>query len=158
MTYLRKIPFPKYFICLLLFISGLYFFFFVQIFFGLTFTIIGLNLISTEGSQIDFDRMMYRNIRSVFGISFGKWKELPAFDYISVFKTTENKRISVATASTVMSNEIFLINLFYETSKCITFYKTEEQSDAFEKASDFSRFLNLRVLDSTGPQGVWVSV
>lgn len=156
-TYLKKIPFTKYFISSLLFISGLYFLLYVHIFFGLIFTIIGFNLLITEGSQIDFNQMMYRNIKSVFGIHIGKWKKLPMFDYITVFKTTEKKKVSVATASTVMRDELFVVNLFYETNKHITFYKSENKEEAFKKAVHFSKSLNLRILDSTEAQSIWVS-
>lgn len=123
---------------------------------AVTFTAIGFSLISTEGSQIDFEQKMYRNIKSVFGIHIGKWQKLPVFDYVSVFKTVEGKQINVATASTVMRDEVYLINLFYEGSKYITFYKSEDKNDAFKMAIHFSKILNLRILDSTTLQSVWI--
>ena len=101
----------------MLFFSGLYFLLYVNILFGLIFTVIGFNFLLTEGTQIDFDQMIYRNIRSVFGIHIGKWKKLPVFDYISVFKTTEKTAISVTSATAVMSDEVYLLNLFYEQNK-----------------------------------------
>lgn len=155
-TYLRKISFVKYLISLLLFISGLYVLIYVHVFFGLVFSVIGFCMLITEGSQIDFDQKVYRNIKSVFGIHVGKWKQLPSFDYISVFKTIESKKISVATASTVMRDEVYLINLFYEGSRYITFYKSEDKIDAFKMAMNFRNILNLRILDSTTLQSVWI--
>ena len=155
-TYLRKRSFTKYFISLLLFISGLYFLIYTHLFFGLVFSVIGFSMLITEGSQIDFEQKMYRNIKSVFGIHVGKWRKLPKFDYVSVFKTIEGKKISVATASTVMRDEVYLINLFYEGSSYITFYKSENKDDSFKMAMHFSRILNLRILDSTELQSVWV--
>src|SRR5690554_7197803 len=74
-TYLKKISYTKYLISLLLFFSGLYFLLYVNILFGLIFTVIGFNFLLTEGTQIDFDQMIYRNIRSVFGIHIGKRSE-----------------------------------------------------------------------------------
>lgn len=155
-TYLRKRSFTKYFISLLLFISGLYFLIYIHLFFGLVFSVIGFCMLIIEGSQIDFEQKMYRNIKSVFGIHIGKWQKLPTFDYVTVFKTIEGKKISVATASTVMRDEVYLINLFYEGSRYITFYKSEDKNDAFKMAIHFSRILNLRILDSTELQSVWV--
>ncbi len=156
-TYLRKVPFTKYLISFLLFLSGLYFLIYENIFFGLLFTVIGFGLMKTEGSQIDFQTQQYRNIQSVFAIHVGKWKPLPVFDYVSVFKTTEGKRISVATASTVMREEIYEVNLFYENSNRITFYKTTNKEDAFKMAMNFHRSLNLKVLDATNAQSVWIT-
>jgi len=154
--YLKKISFVKYFISLLLFLSGLYFLIYVHIFFGLVFTSIGFNMLLTSGVQVDFDLMMYREVRSVFGVHIGKWKKLPTFDYVSVFKTTESNRVSVATASTVMTEQIFVLNLFYQTNRYITFYKTTKKTIAFEKALYFSRVLNIRILDATHTPSVWV--
>ncbi len=155
-TYLRKISFTKYFISFMLFISGLYFLIYVHLFFGLIFSVIGFCMLITEGSQIDFEQKMYRNIKSVFGIRIGKWQQLPVFDYVSVFKTIEGKKISVATASTIMRDEVYLINLFYHGSSYITFYKSEDKNDAFKMALHFSRILDLRILDSTELQSIWV--
>lgn len=154
-TYLKKISYTKYLISLLIFFSGLYFLLYVNILFGLIFTVIGFNFLLTEGTQIDFDQMIYRNIRSVFGIHIGKWKKLPVFDYISVFKTTEKTAISVTSATAVMSDEVYLLNLFYEQNKYITFYKTTNKEDAFEKAKHFRNVLNLNILDATERQSVW---
>lgn len=155
-TYLRKISFVKYLISFLLFVSGLYILIYVHVFFGLIFTVIGFCMLITEGSQIDFDQKVYRNIKSVFGIHIGKWQKLPSFDYVSVFKTIEGKKISVATASTTMRDEVYLINLFYNGGSYITFYKSEDKNDAFKMAMHFSSVLNLRILDSTALQSVWI--
>ncbi len=156
LIYLKKIPFTKYFIALLLFFAGLYFFLYVSLFFGLIITVIGFNFLMTEGSQIDFDQMRYRNIKSIFGIHIGKWKVMPTFDYISVFKTTEKKAISVTSATTVMSDEIYLINVFYQGNNYVTFYKSYKKDDAFEKAKHFRSVLNIPILNATETQSIWV--
>ena len=55
----------------------------------------------------------YREIYSVVGIDFGKWKDLPELEYVSVFETTENKRVQAMGATTTMKNNIYKLNLFY---------------------------------------------
>src|SRR5690554_7993419 len=108
-TYLKKISYTKYLISLLLFFSGLYFLLYVNILFGLIFTVIGFNFLLTEGTQVDFDQMIYRSNRSLFGIYIGKWKKLPVFDYISVFKTDEKTEISVTSKTAAMSVEVYFV-------------------------------------------------
>ena len=48
-----------------------------------------VNLLSTEGSQINFITKQYRSIRSIAGVHVGKWKPCPEFEYVSVFRTQE---------------------------------------------------------------------
>ena len=43
------------------------------------FLFIGLNLVAKDGSEINLDRKTLRNIKSVFGLKFGKWQACPEF-------------------------------------------------------------------------------
>ena len=114
-------------------------------------------LISTEGSQINFGNKTYRNIRSVFSIHFGKWKAIPKFEYISVFRGRQKQRVNSLGTSTTLTNEVFYINLFYNRNKHITFYKTPEEDDAFKIAKEFQRKLELDILDATKKESVWLN-
>ncbi|MCO6148714.1 hypothetical protein [Flavobacterium sp. NRK1] len=63
-----------------------------NIIFGFIFLALGINFVATEGSEIDITSKTYRSIWSVFGIKFGKWKNCPEFEYVSVFKTKKARR------------------------------------------------------------------
>jgi hypothetical protein len=110
---------------------------------------IGIKLIFRTGIEFNLDNKKYRTLISLFGIEFGFWKNLPTIDYISVFKTTENKKYGGFTASTVSHNEIIKLIFFYQTNKKIEIYKTENIDDALKKAKFIAELLNLKIYDAT---------
>lgn len=154
--YLKKVPFAKMFFGFVIMVAGVGIFLFSAVIFGAIFTFIGLNLLSTEGSEINFIEKKYRIIKSVFGIHFGKWKDCPKFEYVSVFKTKENQTIRVVTAEATMQSDVILLNLFYENNKYITFYKTDNKEDAFKVANHFNFVFDIDILDATGSESKWV--
>src|SRR5574343_634680 len=119
--------------------------------------IIGINLISTEGSEINLENKTYRTVKSIFGINFGKWKPCPKFEYVSVFKTKEATEVSAygATIGT-FKNDIIVLNLFYKGNKHITFYKTDDKIDAFKVAEHFKLTLDIDILDATESESKWL--
>ncbi|MEO0038350.1 MAG: hypothetical protein RIQ59_1561 [Bacteroidota bacterium] len=154
--YLKDIPLFKKILGFIVASFGLLTFLFSNIIFGAIFLVIGLNLISTEGSEINLDNDTYRNIKSIFGIHFGKWKSCPKFEYISVFKTKENQTIRVVTAEATLQSDIILLNLFYDGSKHLTFYKTTNKNAAFKVAEKFKSVFNIDILDATESEKKWL--
>lgn len=155
-TYLKDVPTFKKILGYIFLVFGLFAFVFLSIMFGVIFLVIGLNLLSTEGSEINLENSTYRNIKSLFGKNFGKWQPCPEFEYVSVFKTKENQTIRVVTAEATFQSDIILLNLFYNGNKHITFYKTQDRSDAFTVAEKFKSILNIAILDATGQEKVWL--
>ena len=154
--YLKKVPFPKMFFGFVIMLAGLVILITTNIIFGAIFAIIGLNLVSTEGSEINFIDKKYRTIKSVFGIRFGTWKDCPKFEYVSVFKTKENQTIRVVTAETTIQSDIILLNLFYANNRYITFYKTDNKEDAFKVANHFNLVFDVDILDATESESKWI--
>jgi virulence-associated protein VapD len=154
--YLKNVPFFKKFFGIVLGILGIATFLTGNIFFGLITLAIGTNLILTEGSEIDLENKTYRTVKSIFGVNFGKWKQCPKFEYVSVFKTKETQRVNVVTATTAFANEIILLNLFYDGNRNITFYKTEDKNDAFKVAEHFKLALDIDILDATENEKKWL--
>lgn len=147
-TYTKDIPVAKRFFGIALIILA-----FIVIlnnwFFFLVFLIFGLNLVAVQGSELDLDSKTYRNIQSIFGLKFGKWQPCPEFDYISVFKTKEKQTVNVATATTTFTNDVIVVNAFYNRNKHITFYKTDNKEDAFAIASKIQLILDVPIHDAT---------
>lgn len=123
--------------------------------FGIPF-FIGLNFVATEGSQINLDNNTFRSIKSLFGIHFGKWVPCPAYEYISVFRTKENKTIRVITAETTWRNKVFVVNLFYAGNKYHTLYKSSDKEDAFRMAEHLKMVFNIDILDATESERKWL--
>ena len=154
--YLKDVPIFKKIFGITLGLLGIVTLLFGNILFAFVTSAIGINLILTEGSEIDLENKLYRTVKSIFGINFGKWKDCPQFEYVSVFKTKETQRVNVVTATTAFTNEIILLNLFYNGNKNITFYKTDNKVDAFKVAEHFKLALNIDILDATENEKKWL--
>lgn len=154
-VYLKEIPFFKKVFGVVIGIAGAYIFITSNILFGLMALAIGINLVLTEGSEINLENKTYRTVKSIFGINFGKWQPCPKFEYVSVFKTKETQRINVVTATTAFTKDIIVLNLFYG-NKNITFYKTDNKADAFKVAEHFKLALDIDILDATESESKWL--
>jgi hypothetical protein len=117
---------------------------------------IGINLLHLEGCEINLDNNTFRKAKSLFGYKFGKWNPLPKIEYISVFKTKENKRINGVSSTTVVSENIVLVNLFYLGNKNITAYKSIDKEEAFKVAKKLALKLNIKILDVTEREQKWI--
>lgn len=147
-VYLKRKPLAKKVFAIVMMICGVAIFLSSNIFGGIMFSIIGLNLISTEGSEINLTNKTFRSINSVIGFKFGKWKPCPKFEYVSVFKTKENTQISAyGAAMGTFKTDIIMLNLFYGGNKHITFYKTDEITDAFIVAENIKQVFNIDIYD-----------
>lgn len=146
--YLKRIPLAKKAFAIALMICGVLIFLTSNIFGGVMFSIIGLNLISTEGSEINLTNKTFRTINSVLGFKFGKWKPCPEFEYVSVFKTKKNTQINGFGATIgAFKTDVIVLNLFYDGNKHITFYKTDQIADAFKVAGNIKQALNIEIYD-----------
>ncbi|AXG74704.1 hypothetical protein DVK85_10875 [Flavobacterium arcticum] len=154
-TYLKPVPFMKRFLGVTLMLFGIFALLFLNIIFGAIFLVLGLNLASTEGSQIDITSKTYRKIWSFLGIHIGKWEPCPEFEYVSVFRTNQDQTVNVVTATTTVRTEVILLNLFYG-NKNITFYQTTDKADAFKVAEHFKVVFNIDILDATEKDKVWL--
>lgn len=127
---------------------SLYSFVFVS-YFGIVLMAISLRLLQTEGSEIDLASKKYRKFFSVLGMNFGKWKKLPEIEYVSVFLTEENISLWVSSASTNVVNEIYKINLFYDSNKKIEAFTSYDKDEAFKIGHHIAEALITDLLDAT---------
>ena len=127
-----------------------------NILFTVIFIVLGCYFFSTDGTEINLDTKLYREVQSLFGYRFGKWKVCPDFEYVSVFKTKENQTIRVVTAEATIQSDIILLNVFYEGNKHITFYKTTDKMDAFKVAEKLKSIFNIDILDATESEKKWL--
>jgi len=151
----RKVSLMKRLFGFSFFILGIYAALFNNVF-CLIFSGIGVFLMLVEGSEIDLASRTYREIYSVMGIKFGKWKDLPNVEYVSVFKTKEKKRVQALAASANFENEVYKLNLFYDRNKKIEAYMTDDVNDAFENAKYIAQVLNIDILDATEREKKWL--
>ena len=154
--HLRKVPIMRLVLGFVLFCFGIFGALFTNVFL-LVLSGFGVFLMLKEGSQIDLAAKHYREIYSVLGVNFGKWKPFPKIEYVSVFKTRESKRVQGLGASANFSNDVYKINLFYNRNQKIEAYITDDSSDAFENAKYIAEILSIDILDATKSPSKWLT-
>lgn len=117
---------------------------------------VGCYFFKSKGVEFNFKNKKFRYITSWMGLIFGKWQSLPEIEYISVFKSEEKTRVWVSTASTVVSDTITKVNLFYNGNHKIKAYKTSSIDDAFKKAKEIAGLLKVDILDATKRESEWL--
>ncbi len=155
-SYTKNVSVWKLIFGLCVVFSGLTLIFYGGILFGAMFTVIGINLCVADGSELDLNNKTFRIVKSFFGIKIGVWKPIPKFEYVSVFKTKETQQVNIITASTRFTGEVILLNVFYETNKHFTFYKTTDKEDAFRVAHRLKDILEIDILDATEREKKWL--
>lgn len=116
----------------------------------------GIFFLLVEGSEFNFQNKTYREIKSILGISIGKWKPIPKIEYVSVFRTNETTTLRNRTAEANVTNHIIKLNLFYNTNQKIEAYNTYDIDDAFKKAKEIASLLNVDILDATERESKWL--
>ena len=153
--YLRKQPLIKMIFGISLICVGINVVLFTSIS-GLIAVGIGLFLVKKDGIELDLESKKFRSVISFFGINFGKWESVPDFEYVSVFKTSENIRARYIVAEAHLKNQIYKVNLFYNRNKYMTAYKTEELEDAMKIGIEVGSVFQIDVLDATTANQKWL--
>jgi len=155
-TYLKPISNLKKVFGAVVIVFALYIFIFQNILFGSFMITFAVYLTSSVGSQFNLVDKTYRNIWSLFGVHLGTWKPSPDFEYISVFKGKQSQRVNGVGATTKFTETVFLINLFYDRNKHLTFYRTFDKEDAMKVAKHFNLALGIDILDATEREQKWI--
>lgn len=78
----------------------------------------------------------YKNQYSVGPIKVGKWRALPALEYVSVFKN---------------GRDIFEINIWHNRNKHFNIYNYNNKEEAVEIGYDVAKSLEIKLFDATVP-------
>ncbi|WP_432670315.1 hypothetical protein [Flavobacterium sp. SM2513] len=96
---------------------------------------------------MNLENKSYRNINSIFGINYGRWKTYPEIEYISVIKTKQSK--SFEGTSTRIITDVIHFNMFYNGNKHITFYKTKSLEEARKAIRELEKNLEVNISNKT---------
>lgn len=88
-SYSGNIPFVKRFFGIIFILLGFIMLVLTGSLFTFIFIAIGLGLNIVDGTDINLTSKYIRPFQSLFGMKYGKWKQMPNFEYVSVFKTNE---------------------------------------------------------------------
>lgn len=123
---------------------------------GLIFCLVSILFFNRDGNEIDLETRQYRAFSGLFEFRFGKWKNLPKIDYISVFNTTETTIIKDFTGDATVTAPIIVLNLFYKGNHRIKAYATTDKEDAFKVAKQIAKILKIDILDATEAESKWL--
>ncbi|WP_299128554.1 hypothetical protein [uncultured Winogradskyella sp.] len=113
-----------------------------------------------KGIELDLQKRIYRNFMSLFNHRIGKWKDLSDIEYVSVFSTKEfslDPNLRVDHEPGVSETfDVIHVNLFYDTNKKITSFRTQDKKEAFNVAEEIAQLLNVDILDATERESKWL--
>ncbi len=104
--------------------------------------------------QIDFINNKYRIGTDFLGTTIGEWEELPKIEYVSVFAAVYRSGSQGGDDSQVFKK--LEINLVYARNKKLNVWVGDDKYAAIEAAKFIGENLNLRVLDATQRDFIWL--
>ena len=120
----------------------------------------GILFIKT-GVEIDHDNNRMRSYFNFFGIETGNWTSIPKLKYVSVVRVKTKKKSFQASSDlfvqTSSKNVKFSVNLITEDKiKRFIRITSAKKDEAIKKALELGEVLDLRVLDYTTHDKVWI--
>lgn len=125
--------------------------------FGIGFIIIGpaFFLLKT-GIRINFDDRTFQEYRSVTGLYFGQWKQLPEIEYVTVYKETVSQGMNVQSVSGENINTWYNTDLIFPEPNRLQVISFPEKAAAMEAGQVLAEKLHTRLLDYTEEEPVWM--
>ncbi|EDP98525.1 hypothetical protein U8527_21185 [Kordia algicida OT-1] len=82
----------------------------------------------------DFKNNQYKHERAILMFKLGKWKPLPALEYVSVFKKDD---------------DFYQVNVWYVGNKHFKIYQMFDEAEALEVGKKLAKTLQIDLLDAT---------
>lgn len=125
--------------------------------FGIGFIIIGPTFFLLKtGIRIDFDKRSFQEYRSVLGLYFGQWKQLPKIEYVSVYQETVSQGMNVQSVSGESLYTWFNTDLIFPEPNRLQVISFPEKAAAMEAGQVLAEKLHTRLLDYTADEPVWM--
>lgn len=127
--------------------------------FGIGFLIIGpaLFLLKT-GIRINFEQRSYQEYKSVLGLYFGRWEQLPEIEYVTVYKETGSEGMNIQSISNEYHYTQFNTDLIFPEPRRLQVISFPDKETAMEAGKILAESLHTRLLDYTSEEPVWMDV
>ena len=110
----------------------------------------------TIRQKLDLDKRKYRDYYCFFGLRFGKWKDIPNIDYVTVFRERMVQGKNVASISSSHSEESYKVDMIISREEKISATKYTSKEKALDKGMELARAFNCKLLDYTSGKAEWV--
>ncbi|AXG73807.1 hypothetical protein DVK85_05970 [Flavobacterium arcticum] len=123
--------------------------------FSIVLLLLGLRFSLIQNILFDIKHKRFKKEFDIGFTKFGKWKQLPNIEYISVFQQ------GVSSDSDGDGRKsygiIYNVNVWHQTSKHFTIYSNTESDPALEMGKHIAASLNTDLLDATDPHNrIWI--
>ena len=117
---------------------------------GLIFSFLNINL------DLDTKNRKIREYFGFLGMKFGKWKDIPDLEYITVYRERMIQGKNVVSISSHHSEESYKVDLIIRRNKKIHVGNFVKKEKAIEKGLELARDFNCKLLDYTSGKAVWI--
>ena len=125
---------------------------FIMIPAGMVFSFLIIN------QKFDLENKKYREYYGFLGLKFGKWKDIPGIEYVTVFLERSVQGKNVVSISSYHAEENFKIDLIISKTERIEAGQEKDRETALEKGKEIAKALNKKLLDYTSGKPVWVEL
>ena len=126
---------------------------------GLLILLAGVSIVFLHyGVLIDIQAKVYKEYWGLLGLKFGKWQELPPIEYLSVTKSRFTQQIGLRAANTTLKGVIYRGNLRINEHDRILLMQSTEKEKVLTELQNLARELDVKLLDSTEAERIWVQL
>ena len=125
--------------------------------FGIVVLLAGVAIVFLHyGILIDFEENKYKEYWGLLGLKFGKWQNLPPLEYISLTKSRFSQEIGLRAANTTLKGVLYKGNLRINEQERILVMKSPKKDEVLNQLKFLAKKLDLRLLDCTESESIWV--
>ena len=92
------------------------------------------------------------------GLKFGKWKDIPGIEYVTVFIERSVQGKNVVSISSYHVEKNFKIDLIISKTESISAGQEKDRAAALKKGKEIAKALDTRLLDYTEKDSKWVEI
>lgn len=125
---------------------------FIMIPVGMVFSFLIIN------QKFDLENKKYMEYYAFLGLKFGKWKDIPAIEYVTVFIERSVQGKNVVSISSYHVEKNFKIDLIISKTESISAGQEKDRSTALKKGKEIAKALDTRLLDYTEKDSKWLEI
>ena len=125
---------------------------FVMIPLGMAFSFLIIN------QKFDLKNKKYMEYYGFLGLKFGKWKDIPGIEYVTVFLERSVQGKNVVSISSYHVEKNFKIDLIISKTESISAGREKDRATALKKGKEIAKALDTRLLDYTEKNSKWVEI
>jgi hypothetical protein len=125
---------------------------FIMIPVGMAFSFLIIN------KKFDLENKKHMEYYGFLGMKFGKWKDIPRIEYVTVFIERSVQGKNVVSISSYHVEKNFRIDLIISKTESISAGHEKDRAAALKKGKEIAKALDTKMLDYTEKDSKWVEL